>query len=235
MAYARARLGGLEEIDEPPRISPGRRATRRIRRRLRGDGGDARGALGGTSPKRTVRPKAQVCAGPIKYVGHDEVRAESTNLKAALEGAKAEEAFVTAISPSNLELITRTGTTPRTRNISPRSPTRCTRNTRRSSMPVSSCRSTTRGWPRITTARRTHRSRNAASSSRAGRGGEPRAARHSEDRVRFHTCYSVNIAPRVHDFELRHFVDLMLKIKRGPIRSKAPIRAMSTNGRSGRR
>ena len=32
------------------------------------------------------------------------------------------------------------------------------------------------------------------------------------DRVRFHTCYSVNIAPRVHDFELRHFADLMLKI-----------------------
>ena len=34
-----------------------------------------------------------------------------------------------------------------------------------------------------------------------------------EDRVRFHTCYSVNIAPRVHDFELRHFADLMLKIR----------------------
>ena len=36
-----------------------------------------------------------------------------------------------------------------------------------------------------------------------------------EDRVRFHTCYSVNIAPRVHDFELRHFADLMLKIRAG--------------------
>jgi len=31
--------------------------------------------------------------------------------------------------------------------------------------------------------------------------------------VRFHTCYSVNIAPRVSDLELKHFVDLMLKIK----------------------
>ena len=36
-----------------------------------------------------------------------------------------------------------------------------------------------------------------------------------EDRVRFHTCYSVNIAPRVHDFELKHFVDLMLQIRAG--------------------
>ncbi len=35
-----------------------------------------------------------------------------------------------------------------------------------------------------------------------------------EDRVRFHTCYSVNIAPRVHDFELKYFVDLMLQDQR---------------------
>jgi 5-methyltetrahydropteroyltriglutamate--homocysteine methyltransferase len=32
------------------------------------------------------------------------------------------------------------------------------------------------------------------------------------ERVRFHTCYSVNIAPRVHDMELRHFLDLILRI-----------------------
>src|SRR5262249_20810729 len=30
------------------------------------------------------------------------------------------------------------------------------------------------------------------------------------ERVRFHTWYSVNIAPRVHEFELKHFVDLTL-------------------------
>jgi 5-methyltetrahydropteroyltriglutamate--homocysteine methyltransferase len=36
-----------------------------------------------------------------------------------------------------------------------------------------------------------------------------------EDRVRFHTCYSTNVAPRVHDLELRHFVDLMLQIHAG--------------------
>ena len=39
-----------------------------------------------------------------------------------------------------------------------------------------------------------------------------------EDHVRFHTCYSVNIAPRVHDFELKHFVDLMLKVRAGDLR-----------------
>src|SRR6202035_2149885 len=37
----------------------------------------------------------------------------------------------------------------------------------------------------------------------------------AQDRVRFHTCYSVNIAPRAFDFELKHFVDLMLQIRAG--------------------
>ena len=56
-----------------------------------------------------------------------------------------------------------------------------------------------------------------------------------EDRVRFHTCYSVNIAPRVHDFELKHFVDLMLKINaRAYLIEARQSRATSTNGRSGR-
>ena len=54
--------------------------------------------------KRTVRPKAWICSGPIAYVGQNELRADIDNLKAALKGVKAEEVFVTAISPSNLEL-----------------------------------------------------------------------------------------------------------------------------------
>ena len=35
----------------------------------------------------------------------------------------------------------------------------------------------------------------------------------SQDKIRFHTCYSTNIAPRVHDFELKHFADLMLQVR----------------------
>ena len=30
-----------------------------------------------------------------------------------------------------------------------------------------------------------------------------------EDRVRFHTCYSTNVAPRVYDLELKDYIDLM--------------------------
>jgi 5-methyltetrahydropteroyltriglutamate--homocysteine methyltransferase len=36
-----------------------------------------------------------------------------------------------------------------------------------------------------------------------------------EDRVRFHTCYSINMGPRVHDMELKDLIDIMLKIKAG--------------------
>jgi len=36
-----------------------------------------------------------------------------------------------------------------------------------------------------------------------------------EDMVRFHTCYSINIGPRVHEMELRDFIDIMLKIDAG--------------------
>jgi 5-methyltetrahydropteroyltriglutamate--homocysteine methyltransferase len=36
-----------------------------------------------------------------------------------------------------------------------------------------------------------------------------------EDMVRFHTCYSINIGPRVHEMELRDFVDIMFQIKAG--------------------
>ena len=38
--------------------------------------------------KRTVRPQALVCAGPIRYVGQDELRADIDNLKAALDGVE---------------------------------------------------------------------------------------------------------------------------------------------------
>ena len=34
-----------------------------------------------------------------------------------------------------------------------------------------------------------------------------------EDRVRYHTCYGINMGPRVHDMELKDFVDIVLKIK----------------------
>jgi 5-methyltetrahydropteroyltriglutamate--homocysteine methyltransferase len=36
-----------------------------------------------------------------------------------------------------------------------------------------------------------------------------------EDRIRYHTCYSINIGPRIHDIELKNIVDLILRINAG--------------------
>ncbi|MDA0652396.1 MAG: methionine synthase, partial [Proteobacteria bacterium] len=33
-----------------------------------------------------------------------------------------------------------------------------------------------------------------------------------EDRVRYHTCYGINMGPRVHDMEMKDFIDIVLKI-----------------------
>jgi len=35
------------------------------------------------------------------------------------------------------------------------------------------------------------------------------------ERVRYHTCYGINMGPRVHDLELKHIVDIMLRINTG--------------------
>jgi 5-methyltetrahydropteroyltriglutamate--homocysteine methyltransferase len=36
-----------------------------------------------------------------------------------------------------------------------------------------------------------------------------------EDRIRYHTCYGINIGPRTSDLELKHFVDLVLSVRAG--------------------
>jgi 5-methyltetrahydropteroyltriglutamate--homocysteine methyltransferase len=213
MAYARARLSGLEEVDAAPSF---RGVTRDI-----AEFPDAYEDMkvmlaarsGSLVAKRTVRPKAQICSGPIKYVGQAEVRADLENLKKALTGIAAEEAFVTAISPSNLELyyenryyksdeaylaaladamheeykaIADAGFL-----LQIDDPRMATHYNRARDATIEDCR-------KFIALR-------VEAVNHALRGIPP-------ERVRFHTCYSVNIAPRVHDFELRHFADLMLKI-----------------------
>jgi 5-methyltetrahydropteroyltriglutamate--homocysteine methyltransferase len=36
-----------------------------------------------------------------------------------------------------------------------------------------------------------------------------------EDRVRYHTCYGINMGPRVHDMEMKDYLDIVLKINAG--------------------
>jgi 5-methyltetrahydropteroyltriglutamate--homocysteine methyltransferase len=214
MAYARARLSGLEEIDSPVRFRGATRDSLAFPAAYE----DMRVMLAARSSaivaKRTVRPKAWVCSGPIAYIGADELRTDLENLKLALQDARAEEAFVTAISPSNLELYYENHYYPSAEEYL---------TALAEAMRVEYKAIVDAGFvlqiddPRLAT----HYNRTPDASiedCRKFMALRVEALNHAlrgipQDRVRFHTCYSVNIAPRVFDFELKHFVDLMLQIR----------------------
>jgi 5-methyltetrahydropteroyltriglutamate--homocysteine methyltransferase len=216
MAYARERLSGLEEIDSPVRF----RGATRDSLAFPGAYEDMRVMFAARSSaivaKRTVRPKAWVCSGPIAYVGQKELRVDIENLKAALKDAKAEDAFLTAISPSNLELyyenqyyrsgeeyLTALAAAMRVEYqaivdagfvLQIDDPRMATHYNRTPDASVDDCRK--------------FMALRIEALNYALRGIPP-------ERIRFHTCYSVNIAPRVFDFELRHFIDLLLQVQAG--------------------
>jgi len=216
MAYARARLSGLEEIDSPVRFRGATRDSLAFPQTYE----DMRVMLAARSgaivAKRTVRPKAQVCSGPIAYVGEAELHADIANLKNALMGVAAEEAFMTAISPSNLELYYENRYYASDEEYLA---------ALAEAMRVEYKAIVDAGFvlqiddPRMAT----HYNRAVDASIEDCRkfiALRVEAVNHAlrglpADRIRFHTCYSVNIAPRVHDFELRHFADLMLRINAG--------------------
>ncbi len=214
MAYARARLSGLEEIDSPPRFRGPTRDSLAFPKAYEDMTVMLAARSGALVAKRKVRPRAQICTGPIAYVGHAELQADIDNLKAALQDVPVEEAFVTAISPSNLELYyeNRYYATDEEYLAA-----------LAEAMRVEYKAIVDAGFllqiddPRMAT----HYNRAVDASIEDCRkfiAQRVEAVNHAlrgipEERVRFHTCYSVNIAPRVHDFELKHFVDLMLKVR----------------------
>jgi 5-methyltetrahydropteroyltriglutamate--homocysteine methyltransferase len=214
MAYARARLSGLGEIDSPVRFRGATRDSLTFPNTYEDMKVMLAARSGTIVPKRKVRPRAYVCNGPIAYVGQDELQADIDNLKAALKASNIEEGFMTAISPSNLELyyenqhyasdeeyLTALAEAMRVEYkaivdagllLQIDDPRMATHYNRAVNASIEDCRK----FIALRVEAVNHAFR-----------GIP------EDRVRFHTCYSVNVAPRVHDFELKHFVDLMLKIR----------------------
>jgi 5-methyltetrahydropteroyltriglutamate--homocysteine methyltransferase len=214
VAYPYTRLGGFEPTERPI----GSRAITRDALAFPAVYEEQR-AMYAARPSKVGRPAvrpALVCTGPITYVGQQDVQADIANLRAAMQGVAAEEGFLTAISPNNLALnyaneyyrtpeeylfaladamreeylaIVAAGFV-----LQIDDPWLATHYDRSPGASVEECRrAIATGVEAVNHALR----------------GIP------EDRVRFHTCYSVNVAPRVHDLELKHFVDLMLQIKAG--------------------
>jgi 5-methyltetrahydropteroyltriglutamate--homocysteine methyltransferase len=209
ITYAAQRLGGLEKRDGV-RPSPfsNTRETRDFPEYYQSAVAEQ------VSARR--RRALMVCAGPISYKGHEQLKAELDLLKSALNGVDVTEAFVPAIAPSNIET-----TTPneyyKTEEeyvfaiaqamreeyqaivqagflLQIDDPFLITYYITRPDLSVADCRK----WAELRV--------EALNAAIAGI---------SADWIRFHTCYSINMGPRVHDMQLRDIIDIILKVRAG--------------------
>ncbi len=168
------------------------------------------GAAGQTGRTRWV------CTGPVSYKGHAALQRDIANLKAALTGQPHVEAFMPAVSPSNLANWNRNeyygsegdylvalaeALSEEYRAIIDAGlvlqiddPLLASYYVMHPEAGIEECRRWAAGRIEIL--------------NHALRGLPP-------DRIRYHTCYSINIGPRVHDMELKNLVDLILTIDAG--------------------
>jgi 5-methyltetrahydropteroyltriglutamate--homocysteine methyltransferase len=157
-----------------------------------------------------------VCTGPISYKGHAAVRTDVENIELALKGLRHEEVFVPAISPAYV-FATLANEFYRTEEeyehaladalheeyraiidagfvLQVDDPRLVTQFMMTPGLSVADCRK----WAEKRVEAINYSLR-----------GLPR------DKVRFHTCYSIDVGPRVYDMELKDIVDVLLKINAG--------------------
>ena len=209
--YINERLTGLE-----PRPNPGGEGTwARSREHLAFPeyyawAAQMPGAAGGAQPTRWV------CIAPIAYKGHQALARDIDNLKAALVQVRYEEAFMPAVSPAQLagwnknefyksdeefrvavadalhqeyRAIVDAGLV-----LQIDDPQLASHYTTHPELDIAQCRN----WASATVELLNH-----------ALAGIP------QQRVRYHTCYGINMGPRVHDLELKHIVDIMLRVNAG--------------------
>jgi len=209
ITYAAQRLDGLEKRDgDRPSPFANTRETRDFPEYYQSTVAEQ------VSARR--RRARMVCAGPIKYKGHAQLKADLDNLKTALQGVKATEAFVPAIAPSNVETTTPNEYYPTEEAyvfaiaeamreeykaivdagflLQIDDPFLVTYYIMRPELSIAECRK----WGQMRV--------EALNTALAGI---------PADKVRFHTCYSINMGPRVHDIQLKDIIDIILKVRAG--------------------
>jgi 5-methyltetrahydropteroyltriglutamate--homocysteine methyltransferase len=210
-AYTRGRLGGFSPSDRPFGFAGPTRDSQAFAAAY-----EEQRAIYAARPSRLAVPKRRstvACTGPVTYVGQREVQADIDNLKHALNGLAVEEGFITALSPNNIALYYENRYYKTEEDyavaladamneeyraivdagflVQIDDPRLATHYDRHPEISIEDCRKFI--------------ARQVEVINHALRGIPA-------DRVRFHTCYSTNVAPRVHDLELRHFADLLLKL-----------------------
>jgi 5-methyltetrahydropteroyltriglutamate--homocysteine methyltransferase len=157
-----------------------------------------------------------ICTGPITYKGHAQLKRDIENLKAAVKNAEPEEAFMPAISPSNIEDWQKNAYYKSTEEyifaiadamreeykaivdagflVQIDDPRLVTYYIIHPEVSIADCRK----WAELRVEALNHALRDIP-----------------EEKIRFHTCYGINMGPRVHDMELKDIIDILLKIRAG--------------------
>jgi 5-methyltetrahydropteroyltriglutamate--homocysteine methyltransferase len=207
ITYASQRLAGLEK-SEGTRPSPfsNTRETRDFPEYYQSQVAEQ------VSARR--RRALMICRGPIAYKGQAQLKADLDTLKAALKNVSVTEAFVPAIAPSNIECTSPNEYYPSAEKyvfaiaeamreeykaiidagflLQIDDPFLVTYYITRPELSVADCRK----WAELRVEALNHALE-----------GIP------ADRVRFHTCYSINMGPRIHDMQLKDIIDIILKVK----------------------
>jgi 5-methyltetrahydropteroyltriglutamate--homocysteine methyltransferase len=174
--------------------------------------------LGRAMPSPAVGVKRIACTGPVSYKGQALVKTDIDNLKAALKGADVADAFIPAISPSSIEDWQRNKYYKSTEEylyaiadamreeykaivdagllLQIDDPMLATCYVMYANMSVEDCRK----WIALRIDVLNHALRDI-----------PR------ERVRWHTCYGINIGPRVHDLQLKDVIDLFVRVSAGAL------------------
>jgi len=204
VTYVNERLGGFEVDSEAPR---------------RGPWVGSREAISFPEFYAAIhvgsRQNRMICTGPITYKGYAQLQRDIENLKAALNGSKV-EAFMPSISPSNIEEWQRNAYYKTQEEyvvaiaeamreeykaivdagflLQIDDPRLVSYYLVKPDASIAECRK----WARTRIAVLNH----------ALRGIPP-------EKIRHHTCYGINMGPRVHDMEVKHLLDLILTINAG--------------------
>jgi len=206
VTYVRDRLAGLEPLGARPNVWLQSREALTFP--------DFYKAQEAASPR--ARQVQMGCTGPLTYKGKKELEADLDNLKRALKGVAVADVFVPCISPANIEdwndnkyyksdeeylfaiadamnveykAITDAGFL-----VQIDDPRLSSYYLMNPSLTIEQVRK----WAELRVAALNHALRNIPA-----------------EKIRYHTCYSINMGPRVHDLEVRHLLDIILKIRAG--------------------
>jgi 5-methyltetrahydropteroyltriglutamate--homocysteine methyltransferase len=204
VTYINERLGGFEVDKEEPR---------------RGPWVGSREAISFPEFYAAIhvgsRQNRMICTGPVTYKGHAQLQCDIANLKAAVNGAKV-EVFMPSISPSNVEEWQRNAYYKSQDQyveaiaeamreeykaivdagflLQIDDPRLVSYYLVKPDASITECRK----WAKTRIEILNH----------ALRGIPP-------EKIRHHTCYGINMGPRVHDMEVKHLLDLILTINAG--------------------